>query len=208
MSTVTAALALALPPQTLSPLTSFPPNPSFPTSLLSSTSSFSPTSSLPLTTQQTMTQVYSPPSQLDCSTSPEVVDARGDPRFASHLHPIFIDIVAEQQELSRQQRNLEAERQEKAQKAKHRIAVYVWNMEDTPHKVKFIQDFMWPYFVISLTLIANIGLLEAAERGDLQIYDEVDIADWVGVDIGYVIEVCEGQRIFLKDGALQKCAGF
>lgn len=200
----TATTALALPPHTLSlPFTSFIPTPSF-----LPTSSFSPTSSLPPLTQQTEARAYSPPSQPDRSTSPEVVDARGDPRFASHLHPIFTNIVAEQQELSRQQRDLEAERREKAQKAKHRIAVYVWNTEDTPHKVKFVQDFTWPYFSISSTLIANIGFSEATERGDLQIYDEVDIADWVGVDIGYVIEVCEGQHIFLKDAALQKCPGF
>lgn len=198
VSTMTMALAMGLPSQTVS---HHPPS-FFPTSSTPSTSS------LPPTTQQMVAQAYESPSHPDRSTSPEVVDARGDPRFASHLHPIFVDIVAKQQELSRQQRDLDAERQEKARKAKNRIAVYAWSMENTPHKVKFVQDLTWPYFTISPTLIANVGLSEATERGDLQIYDEVDIAGWVGVDYGYVIEVCEGQRIFLKDGALQKCCGF
>ena len=32
--------------------------------------------------------------------------------------------------------------------------------------------------------------------------------DWVAVEVGHMIEVQEGQRIFLKDQSIRKCVGF
>jgi hypothetical protein len=63
--------------------------------------------------------------------SNEAVDARPDPRYASHLCPIFAQQIAEQQEKSRQQSLLEAERKEKTQKAKQRVTVYSWMARPT-----------------------------------------------------------------------------
>ncbi|KAF8952645.1 hypothetical protein BDZ97DRAFT_1681014 [Flammula alnicola] len=152
-----------------------------------------------------------PPSTVELPL-PETVDARPDPRFSTHLRPIFTSLVAEQQELAHQQRKTDAERQENAHKVKKRIALYVWSSEDTPHTVHVVQHgshgFAWPYLAISSTLLAAVGLSEASERGDLRMYEETDITDWVAVDVGYVVEVQEGQRIFLKDRSLRKCMDF
>ena len=149
------------------------------------------------------------PTNLAEPPPPRVIDARADPRFSTHLLPIFTDVIAEQQQLTQRQRAVDTERQDNAMKTKQRISVYVWTMEDSPHTVHNVQQgshgFTWPYFTISKTFLAAVGLSEASERGDLRMYDELDIADWVAVDVGYVIEVLEGQRIFLKDRSLRKC---
>ncbi|KAF8168384.1 hypothetical protein B0H34DRAFT_645984 [Crassisporium funariophilum] len=130
---------------------------------------------------------------------------KSHPRFANHLRPIFTQVVADQQEKLRLQTVLDAELKEKAQKAKQRIAVYPWTTEDTAPTVKIFQDFTWLYLTITTGLLAAIGLLEASEQGNLRMYDENNIQDWVAVDIGYVMEVCEGQRLFLKDALVRKC---
>lgn len=139
----------------------------------------------------------------------EVVDARPDPRFASHLHPIFTQTLAQQHELREQKQKLDSESQAHAKKTKESIAVYTWTRDDTPHVVHVVQSgFTWPYFIILSTLLSTLGLLEAGERGDLRLYDEMDFMDWVAVDIGHIVEVQEGQRLFLKDQSLQKCIDF
>lgn len=62
------------------------------------------------------------------------------------------------------------------------------------HVVHVVQSgFTWPYFIISSVLLSTLGLLEAGERGDLRLYDEMDFMDWVAVDIGHIVEVQEGQ---------------
>ena len=87
--------------------------------------------------------------------------------------------------------------------------VYAWTRDDTPHVVHVVQTgFIWPYFVISSPLLSALGLLEAGERGDLRMYDEMDFVDWIAVDIGHVVEVQEGQQLFLKDQSLRKCIDF
>jgi hypothetical protein len=142
------------------------------------------------------------------SPSLEVVDARADPRFATHLRPIFTEVIAEQQEKLRQQNILDMERKEMAQKAKQRIAVYPWTSENTPPTVNFFQDFPWPYLTITSDLLATIGLLEASDQGNLRMYDEKEILDWVAIHAGYVMEVHEGQHLFLKDASVRKCIDF
>ena len=105
----------------------------------------------------------SPPTEPS-SSLPEVVDARPDPRFASHLHLIFTETLARQHELQEQKRRLDSERQDHAKKTKERVAVYAWTRDDTPHVVHVVQTgFIWPYFVISSPLLSALGLLEAGE---------------------------------------------
>ena len=62
--------------------------------------------------------------------------------------------------------------------------------------------------MIMLSLLGGVGLLQASELGNLRIYDEGGIQDWVAIDVGYVMEVHEGQHIFLKDASLHKCVDF
>lgn len=138
----------------------------------------------------------------------EVVDARPDPRYASHLRPIFTQQIAEQQEKSRQQSLLEAEWKENTQKAKQRVTVYSWMADNTPPSVKITQDFIWPHLSFSSTFLTSIGLSEAGATGELFMYDEGGVFDWVSVDVGHVVEVQEGQRIFLKDCSARKCMDF
>ncbi|KAF8894186.1 hypothetical protein CPB84DRAFT_1837276 [Gymnopilus junonius] len=90
-----------------------------------------PRSSTPLPTP--------PPAELSELPLPEVVDARPDPRLASHLRPIFTEALAQQHEFREQQRKLDSERQAHAKKAKERVAVYAWTSDDAPHRI-FLKD--------------------------------------------------------------------
>jgi len=100
-------------------------------------------------------------------------------------------------------RELDSERQAHAKRTKEHITFYAWTMDGTPHVVHVVQSgFIWLYFIISSALLSMLGLLEASEQGDLWLYDEMDFADWVAVDIGHIAEVQEGQWLFLKDHSL------
>lgn len=178
--------------------------------LLTPAVAYAPPPSGPITVSTTPRQ---PPSSITIppasrSPSPQIIDARADPRFATHLCPIFTQAITDQQEKLRQQTTLDAELKEKAQKAKQRITLYLWTTEDAPPTIKIIQDFTWPYLTITSSLLASVGLLQASEGGNLRIYDEDGIQDWVAIDVGYVTEVHEGQRVFLKDASLRKCVDF
>ena len=188
-----------------------PSDPLLPPSLLpaavpsSSQTPLLPPGLVPATPMQVTQQVPSIASQAPFL---EAIDVRPDPRFATHLRPVFTEVIAMQQEKLLQQTKLDAERKEKAQKARQRIIIYPWTDENTPPIIKFFQDFSWPYLVINSDLLSTVGLLEASEQGRLRIYDEKEIHDWVAVNAGYVMEVQEGQRLFLKDASLLKCADF
>lgn len=147
-------------------------------------------------------------SRLPDLAESHAVDPSANPRFSTHLLPIFTGVIAEQQQKAQQQRILDAQEKESAQKAKQRITIYSWTTEDAGPSVKFAQEFTWPHVVLDRSLLAGVGLLEAGERGDLRIYDELDIADWVAVEVGYVVKVQEGDRLFLKDGSLRTCIKF
>ncbi len=158
-------------------------------------------------TQPQSSSHANPPSFVR-EPSPNVADARADPRFATHLRPIFTEAIAEQQEKIRQAGLIEADRRDKAQKSKQRIAIYPWTTENTAPTIKLHQNFTWPYVTVDNSLLDAIGLLEASRRGDLRIYDDNDVFDWVAIDQGYVMEVREGQRLFLKDASLRMCPDF
>ncbi|KIJ92432.1 hypothetical protein K443DRAFT_13606 [Laccaria amethystina LaAM-08-1] len=154
-------------------------------------------------------QTPRPTPSLPSSSNPfqanEVIDARPNPRYATHLRPVFTEVIAEQQEKARQRDRLEAERKANAQKVKQNITLYSWTSDNTPPKVRVTQAFTWPFLSLSLALLSTIGLQDAGERGELCFYDEVDALDWVEVDVGHVVEVQEGQRILLKNRNIQCC---
>ena len=150
-----------------------------------------------------------PPVELTHQLLPEIVDARPNPRFASHLHPIFTEALAQQQQLREQQQKLNLELQAHAKKTKECVTIYAWINDDTPAIVHIVQSgFVWPYFSLLSELLSTLGLAEASTHGLLWLYDETDFMDWVAVDVGHMIEVQEGQQIFLKDHSIHKCAGF
>ena len=186
-------MAVACVPPPLTPTIAYTPSPSGPITVST-------------TPRQPLSSITLPPASR--SPSPEVIDARADPRFATHLRPIFTQTIADQQEKLRQQTTLDAELKEKAQKAKQHITFYLWTTEDAPPTIKIFQDFTWPYLMITSSLLGGVGLLQVSELGNLRIYDEGGIQDWVAIDVGYVMEVHEGQRIFLKDASLRKCVDF
>ena len=164
---------------------------------------------LHLEPSQTSTPLPSTPVEPAYELLPEIVDARPNPRFASHLHPIFTEALAQHHNLREQQRKLDSELQAHVKKTKERVSVYAWTNDDVPAVIHVIQSgFVWPYFSLSSALLSTLGLAEAGTRGHLRLYDEMDFMDWVAVEVGHTIEVQEGQQIFLKDQSIRKCIGF
>ena len=68
----------------------------------------------------------------------DIVDARPNPRFASHLYPIFTEALAKQHELREQQRKIDSELQAHAKKTKENVSVYAWTNDDTPAVIHII----------------------------------------------------------------------
>jgi hypothetical protein len=55
-----------------------------------------------------------------------MVDPRPNPRFVSHIEPIFTQQYGREQQLLESNRAVEAERQRRAKLAKQSIIVYAW----------------------------------------------------------------------------------
>jgi hypothetical protein len=134
-------------------------------------------------------QTPPPAPSLPLSSNPfqanEVIDACPNPRYTTHLRPVFTEVIAEQQEKARQQDRLKAECKANAQKVKQNIMLYSWTSDNTPPKVWVTQAFTWPFLSLLLALLSTIGLQDAGERGELCFYDEVDALNWVEVDVGH-----------------------
>ncbi|KAF8802795.1 hypothetical protein BYT27DRAFT_7215152 [Phlegmacium glaucopus] len=123
------------------------------------------------------------------NTSSQPLDARPDPRFASHLLPIYVESLAREQTLELSKSKLDAERITSAKQAAQK------------------KGFTWPFVKLSLAILSLIGLQQSAELGALQIYDETD-EYWLTIDVDHIIEVREGQHVFLRDRSVINCHGF
>ncbi|PPR00012.1 hypothetical protein CVT26_009292 [Gymnopilus dilepis] len=137
-----------------------------------------------------------------------IVDARPEPRFASHLRPIFTEIIAEQQEKYRQQAQVDTDLKGKAQKEKQQVVVYSWLADDSAPSVRVTQDFGWPYLELSAAFLSSVGLSNAGKSGAVCLYDAEDVQGWVTVDVGHILRVKEGRRVFLKDLHVVNCTEF
>ena len=130
---------------------------------------------------------------------PQPLDARQDPCFASHLLPIYVESLAQEQSLELAKSKLNAKRIASAKQAAEKVTVHAWKPLTTEPESQLIQKgFTWPFFKLSPPILSMIGLQDSADSGALQVYDETE-GYWVAVDIDHVIEVGEGQHIFLQD---------
>ena len=77
--------------------------------------------------------------------------------------------------------------------------MYAWKPLTTEPENQWVQKgFMWPFFKLSPPILSMIGFQDSGDSGALQVYDQTE-GYWVAVDIDHVIEVWEGQHIFLWD---------
>jgi hypothetical protein len=141
-------------------------------------------------------------------TNNQPLDARPDPRFASHLRPIYIESLAREQTLEFAKAKLDAERITSAKQAAQKVTVHAWRPRvPEPESRQIQKGFTWPFFKLSAVILSLVNLQQSAELGDLQMYDETDDF-WVTVDVDHIVEVQEGQRVFLRDRSVRSCQGF
>ena len=139
---------------------------------------------------------------------PQPLDARPDPRFASHVLPIYVESLAREQSLELAKSKLDAERIASAKQAAEKVTMHAWKPLTTEPESRLIQKgFTWPFFKLSPPILSMIGLQDSADSGALQVYDETE-GYWVAVDIDHVIEVREGQHILLRDRSVTVCHHF
>lgn len=148
----------------------------------------------------------STPTTVPSSNQP--LDARPDPRFTSHLRPIYVDSLAREQALELAKSKLDAERIASAKQAAQKVTVHAWVPNATEPESRQIQKgFIWPFFKLSTEILTLLELQHTVESGSLQVYDEVD-GYWVTIDIDHVMEVREGQCVYLRDRSVKVCQGF
>lgn len=147
---------------------------------------------------QTLTT--SPPNaNVQVSPDVDVLDALPNPRFRSHMPPIFTSQWKKEQELVEEKRRVECERKLCAAQVKHTVIVYAWTEDSKPATVEEFQEgplaFTWPYFPLSASVLSALSLAGSATR--VQLYRQA-LGTWVNVNVGHVIELKEGARVFLK----------
>jgi hypothetical protein len=115
------------------------------------------------------------------------------------MPPIFTSQWKKEQELAEEQRKMESERKLCAAQVKHAVIVYAWAEDSKPAIVEEFQEgplaFIWPYFPLSASVLSALSLTGSAPR--VQLYRQA-LGTWVNVNVGHVIELKEGARVFLK----------
>ena len=140
--------------------------------------------------------------------SSQPLDTWPDPCFASHLLPIYVELFAREQVLELSKSKLDAKHIASAKQAVQKVTVHAWRPHITEHESSQIQKgFMWPFFKLSSAVLSLVGLQQSVESGTLQMYDELE-GYWLTVGMDHVIEVHEGQCVFLRDCSVHKCEQF
>ena len=148
-------------------------------------------------------------SYLNSNFPSEPLDARPNPRFASHLTPIYTEALAREYELEQTNARLDAEWIASTKQAAQKITIYAWKPDADEPEIRSIQQgFTWPYFKLSPAILSLVDLERAGELGALQMYDDVNLEAWIAVDVGHIMVVYEGQRVFLRDRSAKNCPGF
>ena len=84
---------------------------------------------------------------------------------------------------------------------KHAVVMYAWAESLKPATVEEFQEgplaFTWPYFPLSTSVLSALSL--TGPMTHVQLYHQA-LGTWVNVNIGHVIELKEGARVFLKAG--------
>jgi hypothetical protein len=140
------------------------------------------------------------PPTLPMSPANSSLNAHPNPRYASHMPPIFTEQWQCEQELAEENRKCDAQRLADSTKAKHGVVVYAWSEDGKPPTVhEFQSGFSWPFFTLVPEILSVVDLTSAGStvRSRVQLYRSA-LGVWVGVDAGYVLELRAGDRIFLK----------
>ena len=142
----------------------------------------------------------------DISSQP--LDARPDPHFASHLLPIYVESLAREQALELSKSKLDAERIASTKQAVQKVTVHAWRPDNAePESCQLQKGFTWPFLKLSSAALSLVGLQASVESGTLQMYDESE-GYWLTVGVDHIIEVHEGQHVFLRDRSVRKCERF
>ena len=106
----------------------------------------------------------------DISSQP--LDARPDPRFASHLLPIYVESLAREQALELSKSKLDAERIASAKQAVQKVTVHAWMPDNAePESCQLQKGFTWPFLKLLSAALSLVGLQASVESGTLQMYE-------------------------------------
>ncbi|KAF8547817.1 hypothetical protein OG21DRAFT_841531 [Imleria badia] len=160
--------------------------------------SFPPTS-VPAIAAPLRTSTPAAPSSL--SSIQAFLPNPTNPRFASHLRPVFIEHVANAQAHAEEKRRRDAEQlQHRRQAAEHVVAFSFPNDGAEPLPVDF-QEFDYPYFKLSRVVLVELELASPDEQipCDSIHYFNPDLDCWVKMKVGSTLTIAKpGQRLFFK----------
>ena len=115
-----------------------------------------------------------------------------------------------EQELAEENQKHNAQCLVNASKAKHGVVIYAWSEGGRPPTVyKFQSGFSWLFFTLAPVILLVINLMGAGStiHSCVQLY-HCALGVGVGVDAGYVVELCAGDCIFLKASHIENTPKF
>ncbi|KAF8204613.1 hypothetical protein BJ912DRAFT_938851 [Pholiota molesta] len=133
-------------------------------------------------------------------SSPDLqsLDARPNPRFRSHMPPIFTEQWQREQELLEEQQRTESQQKVHAALVKNTVTVYAWLENSMPPMIQDFQgsiSFTWPYFPLSLSILSTV-LLTGPDKC-VQLYRK-SLGTWVNICPGHIVDIGDDPRLFLK----------
>ena len=126
------------------------------------------------------------------------------------MPPIFMEKWQHEQELTEENQKRDAQCLANASKAKHSVVIYAWSEDGRPPTVhEFQSRFLWPFYTLAPEILLVFDLMGAGStiHSHVQLY-HCALGVWVGVDAGYVVELCAGDHIFLKASHIEDTPEF
>lgn len=134
------------------------------------------------------------------------MDAGPNPRYVSHMQPIFTEQWKREQEIRAKQHEVNSSRLENINKAKHTVVVFAWVQDDSePVIVEYQDGFTWPHFLVSRPIIDDLGFEN--HTTSLKLF-RPSFGRWSRIQENHVVSVDSNNHVFLKGTDVTRCLEF
>ena len=134
-------------------------------------------------------------SQAPQSGDAHTLNAHPNPRYVSHMLPIFTEQWRREQELHEEKRQQDATQTLFAAQSKQALIIYAWSANGEPAHIEEVQSLSWPYLPLTTSVLSHVKL---SPSSGIQIYCST-ISSRVNISEGHVIDMqVYGTCVFLK----------
>ncbi|KAF8074790.1 hypothetical protein FPV67DRAFT_1389934, partial [Lyophyllum atratum] len=124
----------------------------------------------------------------------------------SQLAPAFIEQYAIETSLAEKKRAEDSARLAAIKRAKNHVIGFGWGQDGVEHSTfEFQGTFDWPHFIVTAEVLSDLDI--TSNNGRVKLYNP-SVSAWTKISIGHVIQLKDGDRVFLKALDVTDCLNF